>query len=326
MVLLDDGSAIDDAYIQSIRENVRTVNQKTHGSMNAEDKGLIHRNILGRFAMNFRQWMVEHYSRRYRAVHFEASAGNVLDSNYFLKTNVQVDGKKTKLINAFERINHSDGTFSLVLKDNVKTMDGKVLTIDNIDAFRKERDHQNHMQSGFWNDYYKFVKDIVKGYRTKTMGYMAKWDSMTDNERANVKRARAEIGIVAALALLSFGLGDPDDHEGEFFYRRFQYQVKRLLQDEFGSTPAGLASTSNGLIRRPIPATSSISGLTYPVVGLLAGDEFDTIKSGRYKGMNKYWRNLLKYTAPIWWQVEQSKYMDEDPNIFNVFESGYQMQ
>jgi hypothetical protein len=43
--------------------------------MNAEDKGLIHQRILGRMAMNFRQWMVEHYSRRFRKRHFDASLG-----------------------------------------------------------------------------------------------------------------------------------------------------------------------------------------------------------------------------------------------------------
>jgi hypothetical protein len=41
--------------------------------MNAEDKGLIHRRMVGRMVMNFRQWMVEHYSRRFRKKHHDSS-------------------------------------------------------------------------------------------------------------------------------------------------------------------------------------------------------------------------------------------------------------
>ncbi len=70
-----DGNAITSDFIDKVREKLRYVNQSTHGAMNEEDKGLIHQKILGRMAMNFRQWMVEHYSRRFRARHFDASLG-----------------------------------------------------------------------------------------------------------------------------------------------------------------------------------------------------------------------------------------------------------
>jgi hypothetical protein len=70
-----DGNAITSDYIDQVRKTIRYVNQSTHGAMNAEDKGLIHQRILGRMAMNFRQWMVEHYSRRFRKRHFDASLG-----------------------------------------------------------------------------------------------------------------------------------------------------------------------------------------------------------------------------------------------------------
>lgn len=325
-----DGSQIDDAYIQSVREAIRTVNQKTHGSMNREDKGIIHRNILGRAVMNFRQWMVEHYSRRFRSAHFESSAGNVLDTNYFLKTNVLVNGEKTKLINAFDRIDHVDGTFSLVLKDDVKTMNGETLDIDNIEEFKKNLDQQNKIMSGFYIDYIKYVADTFKygfKYITKQdVNDIARWKDMTANQKANVKRARMELALIAFLSMLNWYAGNPEDHKGEALYRRYQYQLKRLLQDEVGSTPFGLFSTSNALLRRPIPSVTTIMGLSYPIIGIMSGDYDKTISSGRYKGWNKYKRDILKYTVPLWWQVEQSKHMDEDENIFNVFKSDYQMR
>ena len=72
-----DGETITSEWLDSVRKKIRYVNQTTHGSMNAEDKGLIHQRWWGRGIMNFRQWMVEHYSRRFRKKHFDASLGEV---------------------------------------------------------------------------------------------------------------------------------------------------------------------------------------------------------------------------------------------------------
>ena len=72
---VDTGNAVTDEWLQEIKNKIRYANQSTHGSMNAEDKGLIHRYLLGRAVMNFRQWMIEHYSRRFRKRHFDESLG-----------------------------------------------------------------------------------------------------------------------------------------------------------------------------------------------------------------------------------------------------------
>lgn len=65
------GELVDTAYLERVKREVKYVNQTTHGSMNPEDKGCIHQHLLGRAIMNFRQWMVEHYSRRFRKRHWD---------------------------------------------------------------------------------------------------------------------------------------------------------------------------------------------------------------------------------------------------------------
>lgn len=70
-----DGSAVTQEFIDGVKKKIRYVNQTCHGAMNKEDKGLIYQKWYGRLAMNFRQWMVEHYSRRFRGRHFDASLG-----------------------------------------------------------------------------------------------------------------------------------------------------------------------------------------------------------------------------------------------------------
>lgn len=71
-----DGNPITKEFIHNVKGKIRYANQSMHGAMNAEDKGLIHQYIAGRLIMNFRQWMVGHYSRRFRKRHFDFSAGD----------------------------------------------------------------------------------------------------------------------------------------------------------------------------------------------------------------------------------------------------------
>lgn len=70
-----DGNPITEDFIVKVRKQIRYLNQTCHGSMNEEDKGIIHQKWWGRGVMNFRQWMPEHYSRRFRASHFDDSLG-----------------------------------------------------------------------------------------------------------------------------------------------------------------------------------------------------------------------------------------------------------
>lgn len=73
---------IDDAFLEKIRKRIRYTNQTMHGAMNEEDKGLIHQRMAGRFIMNLRQWMVEHYSRRFRSSHYDATLGENREGYY----------------------------------------------------------------------------------------------------------------------------------------------------------------------------------------------------------------------------------------------------
>lgn len=73
---------IDNAFLEKIRKRIRYTNQTMHGAMNEEDKGLIHQRMAGRFIMNLRQWMVEHYSRRFRGSHYDATLGENREGFY----------------------------------------------------------------------------------------------------------------------------------------------------------------------------------------------------------------------------------------------------
>ena len=219
--------------------------------MNDEDKGLIHQRMWGKFVMNFRQWMVEYYSRRYRKEHFDASL--------------------------------------------------------------------NDWREGYWITTGK----LVRGYLQDLGMFKAKaalhWNEMNDIQKANVRRCLAEHALLGSLIILSFALGEPEDHKKEFWYRMWIYQTKRAKLDMEAATPVGAILNAKTMLNSPIAATNTFNSFAYPIFGL--GDIDDKIKSGPYKGWNKYGRNVLKYTVPFYNQIDQLKRMDEDESVFAIFDS-----
>ena len=71
----DNYSEVDNRYNSFISEQklrIGKVNQALNGAFNDTDKGAIHKYALGRLAMQFRQWMPAHYSRRFSSASYDS--------------------------------------------------------------------------------------------------------------------------------------------------------------------------------------------------------------------------------------------------------------
>lgn len=69
-------------YIQEIKRRIRTANESMHGAMSEESKGVIHRHLWGKLVMQFRQWMIEFYSKRFRNDYFDGNTGEIRRGYY----------------------------------------------------------------------------------------------------------------------------------------------------------------------------------------------------------------------------------------------------
>ena len=250
-----DGGIIDTEYLNMIKDRIRTINHQTHGAMNREDKGIIHQRMAGRAVMNFRQWMVGHYSRRYRGRHWSAS----------------------------ER-RFTEGYFNTV---------GKML-------------------QSYISDYVGFVNDAN-----------AHWDELDAAQKQNVWKALSEVVLLACLYGISAALGEPEDHKKEYWYRMAIYQIRRLIHDEEASVPpiplltGGFVSEGVTVLDSPVASVKTINGILYPITGVK--DINKTIQSGRYKGWNKYGRNMLKL-APFYNQIDQTIHLGDEGYVFSIFD------
>lgn len=259
-----DGKTVDDDYILKIRNRIRYVNQAMHGSMNTEDKGIIHQYMLGRAIMNFRQWMVRYYSKRFRGRHFDAT----------------------------------------------------------LQEYRE----------GYWVTMFKTAKSTVKEGWYKDAGLLfmldfnefliraqAHWDTLTEDQKFNIKRVISEMVVFTALTGLSFTLGEPDKHKKDFWRRWWIYQTRRLLVESKAAMPSfAMPGSIITLLQSPMASINTLNSIFYVVTGL--DDITKTIKTGKNKGENVYWRNIKKYTLPFYKDFEQLHNMDTDDNLFKIMD------
>ena len=267
-----DGTPITQDFIDKIRRRIRYVNQTTHGSMNAEDKGIIYQSLCGRGIMNFRQWMVEHYSTRFRTAHYDATLGTTREGYWY--------------------------TFFHEAFTNEDTQD----------AWKKD---EKLKALGL------FMKDLL----TFTLRSESQWGNLNEMQRYNIKRVRAEMLMYICLLGLSFALGEPDDHKKDFWRRWWIYQTKRAILDTEASMPHPKAiSNALTILNSPMASINTMNSLLYAIYGIFNGDIFTEIKSGDYKGWNKYYRNMIKYNLPFFKDWEQMQKFSEDESVFKVFE------
>lgn len=81
-VTLLDGSEVSEEYINKIKKRIRFANKNIHGAMNEEDKGIIHQFILGKLIMQFKQWMVGFYTKRFARRYWDADLEEWVEGYY----------------------------------------------------------------------------------------------------------------------------------------------------------------------------------------------------------------------------------------------------
>lgn len=275
-----DGNPITNTFEQKIKGRIEYANHSMHGAMNEEDRGLIHQYMFGRLAINFKQWMVGHYSRRFRGRHMEESLGEYREGYY---TSVR----------------------KMLINNNTK------------DAWKAG--HTLESASIFGKDLAVFLlgKDLFSFMSRASV----QWDNLSEMQRYNIKRARAEICMLMALIGLEFALGDPDKHKGDYWRRWWIYQTKRMITETKASVPSvEMLGNALTVLNSPMAGINTLNALLYPFYGISNGDLGEKIQSGPHKGEDKYIRNITKYTLPFFKDWERLQTLDSDDSIFKVFE------
>ncbi|AXF52217.1 MAG: hypothetical protein [crAssphage sp. isolate ctcc615] len=166
------------------------------------------------------------------------------------------------------------------------------------------------------------LQNIVKAYVDFALHAKLNYDTMSEYDRANIRRAFGDfIGVMSAVCLaiaLRVAAGDDDEDKG-LVYNLMMYEADRLASESFMYNPLGLVSEGKKLWSSPVAFTNSIEdGLA--TVGLISqwaiqGDEFDPYySSGLYAGENKF-DVMIKRNIPMYHSI----YMLERLNRSNKY-------
>lgn len=293
-----DGKPLTDIhgeFVEQVKGKIRTVAQQCNGSMNDEDKGLVSRQLWGRCIMQMRQWMVEHFSRRFRGLHYDGST-NTWTEGYWVTAWKWIAGDmENSLTKKSKR-----GYFRIKQANKI------------IQEYTTELEKRREGVSTMSEAAFKSLEHKAK---------------LAENRKANLIKLFADISMTTMLLILArIILPPPEESEGESYgLRLFTYYTNRLATEQFQSTPVGAVLEAKGIVKNPAYVMSTVNGLTYPVYGLLLGDYNEEYQRGVHQGENKYTTKVLKYTVPFYKDYEKLIHLQDNSDIFMPFDPTYQL-
>ena len=278
-----DGTAIDDAYLEKVQAKIRLINQKTHGSMNSEDKGIIHQAMVGRALMQFKQWMVEHYSRRFRLRHFDGTTRTWQEGYYISAVRNARDYAKY----IHEGMKYREPGYYETVFGMMKNWSKDLLKM-NAEAVAR------------WNQLDITQKNNVTRAISELIGIAALL--MVNNALGDPKEHKGE-GFYRFL----------------IYQIRRLIMDESASVPPIPAVTGGVVKEGVTLAQTPFAITKTLNGLLYPITGI--GEITEKYQKGRNQDKNKYWTKIKKNTLPFYGQIDQLLHMDNEDYIFNVFDN-----
>lgn len=240
-----------DAINTNIRFKIGKVNQSLNGAFNEADRGAWQRYALGRLAMQFRQWMPAHYSRRFASAYY--------------------------------------------------------------DALLEEQ------REGYYITLGRFTLNLMKDLRHAKFQFFTNYKSLSQEEKANMRRAFAEIGAFAVLAALCSMCGHWKDRKHNWGERLVLYNMERMKLETGASIPWPISTQFISNIWTLIQSPAASMKTFQLITELLSFQNmFNEIESGRYKGWTEYERNLV-LLAPIYGQIRKVFDLSTENYMFNIY-------
>lgn len=169
---------------------------------------------------------------------------------------------------------------------------------------------------GYYRTFGKFMWAMTKDLKDQQLSLAKSWGSLTDMEKANVRRSMAELSFFLACGLLVSiisGLKENDDDDN-WALNMTAYQANRIFTEIGAFTPSPyMLSEGFKLIDNPLPATSQMAELK----GIVEfWDWFDVIEQGKYKDMRKIQKTMIR-SVPPFKAMHDLFYPEEKLKFFN---------
>lgn len=170
-------------------------------------------------------------------------------------------------------------------------------------------------REGYYNTYAKFLGQLSKDLYKGRLRALESYSNLSEHERANLRRATAEISMFFMLfTLCKFG-GRVKDRDRNWLDKMALYQIHRMYL-EVGASMPGPQFMSNiiQIMNQPAAAVGTFEKF---IKMLNFWNMFDEVQSGRYQGWSEWERDTYN-AIPALGQI--SKAIDFDESMFAMFE------
>ena len=171
---------------------------------------------------------------------------------------------------------------------------------------------------GYYRTTGRFAKQVYDELKhgEKTIGQV--WDSLDDYERANVKRAVAEVIQLIVITAIASLLGGADK-DRPWALRVISYWATREKTELGALVPfIQMPNEMIKIAKSPFAATNVIDDIT-GLTGLLwPPNYFDTIESGDYKDHSTAYKDFMKSPLTLWYRtIKRMTEPEKSEKFFN---------
>lgn len=176
---------------------------------------------------------------------------------------------------------------------------------------------QGKYREGYYRTFFRFNLELIKDLRRAKFELATHWNELSQQEKANIRKALAEIQIFLTLQVLISRMGKAKDKKGVWADRMILYALNRAKLETGAAMPFNFEFISNiwTILRSPAAALNQVDNMT----ALLRFDNMcKEIETGRYKGWTEYETDLVK-TLPIYGQIRKVIDIKNEDYMFNMF-------
>lgn len=174
---------------------------------------------------------------------------------------------------------------------------------------------QTNLATETWEEgYYRTTARLLTQWARGEVQLISQWDSIPEEERANLKRAITEMVQFFAVWVVANWIDWDDDKNRPWAMKLAEYSAKRLAHELGGLAPSTVMPQELlKTVKTPVPAVSVVqNGFNLLNSAIDPTDWTDEIQSGPYKGMSTFEKNFMKAPIPGVAQYKQIEKFGND--------------
>ena len=171
-------------------------------------------------------------------------------------------------------------------------------------------------REGYYTTVVKTLSQMWKESRKAKTMTLKYYNVLNEHEKANIRRATAEISEFLMLMVLVRLGGRVKDRDRSWLDKMALYQIRRMYLEVGASMPVNEGFFSNifTLLQSPAASINTFEKISKVIQFWNA---FDEIQTGRYQGWSE-WQRDLYLSVPAFGQIRKA--IDFDDSMFSVFE------